>query len=178
VIGYADVGMPLIHNGRTRGVAWGLTNNVSSNRDLYVEEINPANPDEVRDGDGWVRLETRDETIQVRGADPVRLVVRTSPRGPLVNHLIPSVDPAGDPPLALRWVGLDPRDCITGGFSLSRAESADEARETHRAWQFSGQNPGFADVDGHIGYQMRGRFPVRGRTTPGYRSPADPDDAW
>jgi penicillin amidase len=178
VVGIADVGAPLIHNGRTRGVAWGLTNNVSSNRDLYVEEPNPADPDEVRDGTGWARLETRQEEIRVRGAAPVRLTVRTGPRGPIVNHLIPSVEPRGDPPLALRWVGLDPRDCITGGLKLSRAQSCAEARETHRLWQFSGQNPGFADTAGHLGYQMRGRFPFRGRMTRGYRSPASPDDAW
>jgi len=178
VIGITDVGVPLIHNGRTRGVAWGLTNNVSSVRDLYSEEPDPANPGQIREGDGWVRLESREELIQVRGADPIRLTVRTSPRGPIVNHLIPSVDPAGDPPLALRWVGLEPRDCITGGLKLSRAQSCDEARETHRLWQFSGQNPGFADTAGHIGYQMRGRFPVRGRVTRGYRSPSRPDDTW
>jgi penicillin G amidase len=178
VIGIADVGMPLVHNGRTRGVAWGLTNNVSSNRDLYVEEPNPANPDEVRDGDGWTQLTTRRETISVRGADSVELTVRTGPRGPLVNHLIPSVDPSGDAPLALQWVGLDPRDCITGGLELNRAQTAAEARATHAVWEFSGQNPGFADTQGHIGYQMRGRFPVRGRQVRGYRSPENPDDRW
>ncbi|MCC7367091.1 MAG: penicillin acylase family protein [Chloroflexi bacterium] len=178
VIGIADVGMPLVHNGRTRGVAWGLTNNVSSNRDLYAEERNPANADEIREGDGWATLDSRQETIQVRGAGPVHLTVRTGPRGPLVNHLIPSVAPDGDAPLALRWVGLDPRDCITSGLELNRAQTAAEARATHAAWQFSGQNPGFADTQGHIGYQMRGRFPVRGRQVRGYRSPANPDDRW
>src|SRR5262249_14717682 len=49
VIGITDVGVPLIHNGRTRGVAWGLTNNVSSIRDLYVHEPNPPNPDDFRE---------------------------------------------------------------------------------------------------------------------------------
>ncbi|MGE3270571.1 MAG: penicillin acylase family protein [Chloroflexota bacterium] len=178
VIGIADVGMPLIHNGRTRGVAWGLTNNVSSNRDLYTEEINPANPNEVRDGTNWVTLETRQETIQVRGAEPLQLVVKTGPRGPLVNHLIPSVSPGGDAPLALRWVGLTPDDCITGGLELNRAQTCEEARASHRSWHFSGQNPGFADSQGHIGYQMRGGFPVRGRQVRGYRSPASLEDAW
>ncbi len=177
-IGIADAGVPTLQNGRSRGVAWGLTNNVSSNRDLYAEELNPANPDEVRDGDGWAALSRREETINVRGADSIRLTIRSSPRGPLVNHLVPSVDLAGDPPLALRWVGLDPRDCITGGLDLNAAQTAAEARETHRVWQFSGQNPGFADTAGHIGFQMRGRMPVRGRTVRGYRSPANPDDAW
>jgi len=177
-IGIADIGVPMLQNGRSRGVAWGLTNNVSSNRDLYVEELSPSNANEVRDGDGWAQVERREETIVVRGAAPIHLVVRTGPRGPLVNHLIPSVDPAGDAPLALRWVGLDPRDCITGGLDLNRAQTAAEARETHRAWHFSGQNPGFADTEGHIGYQMRGRIPVRGRIVRGYRSPSNPDDAW
>ncbi|MCC6177550.1 MAG: penicillin acylase family protein [Chloroflexi bacterium] len=179
VIGIADVGMPLVHNGRTRGAAWGLTNNVSSVRDLYAEEPNPANPNEVRDGDGWTTLERREETIRVRGAEPVTLTVRTGPHGPIVNHLIPGIDPTGgDPPLALRWVGLEPRDSIGAGFALSRAQTAYEVRATHRDWHFSGQNPGFADSQGHIGFQMRIRFPVRGRATRGFRSPTNPADAW
>ena len=62
----------------------------------------------------------------------------------------------------MRWVGLDPRDCITGGLALARAQTCDEARATHKLWQFSGQNPGFADTEGHIGYQMRIRFPMPG----------------
>ena len=192
------MGVPLIHNGRTRGVAWGLTNNVSSNRDLYAEEPNPANPDEVRDGDGWARLDSREEVIKVRGAEPVRLTVRTSPRGPIVNHLIPSVEPGGDPPIALRWVGLDPRDCITGGLELARAQSCAEARETHRALAVLRPEPRLRrhgrphrlpDADSLP--DQRGRIPAASarrptRTTSGRsRSPstslpaeADPERGW
>src|SRR5262249_30234487 len=39
-------------------------------------------------------------------------------------------------------------------------------------------NPGFADVDGHIGYQMRGHVPLRGRATRGYRTAGEPSDEW
>lgn len=178
VIGITDPGVPLIGNGRSRHVAWGLTNNVSSVRDLYVEDLNPNNSDEVWNGERWVPLWTRTEEIRVHGSDPVVKVIRSTPCGPLVNELIPSVEPDGDPPLALRWVGLEPHDSITAGLQLAQATSVDEVREIHRGWQLSCQNPGFADDRGHIGYQMRGRFPRRGRPTRGYRALSEPADTW
>ena len=178
LIGITDPGVPLLGNARNRHVAWGSTNNVSSIRDLYVEELDPNNPDQVRDGDRFVPLAARTEEIRIRGEAPVVKVIRSSPRGPIVNELIPSVEPDGDPPLALRWVGLEPHDSITAGLELAEARTADEARRIHRGWQLSGQNPGFADVEGHIGYQMRGRVPRRGRVTRGYRVASDPADQW
>ncbi|MGH2350490.1 MAG: penicillin acylase family protein, partial [Chloroflexota bacterium] len=198
VIGIAPPGLPVLQNGRNRRVAWGSTNNVSSGRDLYVETVDPARPDQYRergaggtswdhrasgddgeDGeDGWRAFETRAETIGVRGEADHRLEVRSTVRGPVVNHLIPSVDPAGDPPLSLRWIGFEPEDTIGVALDLLRAGSAEECRAIHRRHLLATNNPGFADVDGHIGYQMRGRVPRRGRITRGYRRAGDPADEW
>ncbi|MBI3974305.1 MAG: penicillin acylase family protein [Chloroflexi bacterium] len=178
VIGIAGPGLPVIQNGRNRRVAWGSTNNVSSGRDLYVETVDPAQPDQYQDGDSWRSFETRMERIAVHGEADHQLVLRSTVRGPVVNHLIPSVNPAGDPPLSLRWVGFEPEDTIGVALDLIRAGSADEARAVHRRHLLATNNPGFADVDGHFGYQMRGRFPLRGRMTRGFRRAGEPGDEW
>ena len=178
VIGFAPPGLPAIGNGRNRRVAWGSTNNVSSGRDLYVETLDPAHPERYREGESWRPFETRTETIRVRGEADHTLAVRSTVRGPLVNHLISSVDPAGDPPLSLRWVGFEPEDTIGVPLDLCRAGSAEEFRAVQRRHLLAASNPGFADADGHIGYQMRGRVPLRGRVTRGHRRAGDPQDAW
>jgi penicillin amidase len=178
IVGMTDPGVPVLTNGRNRHAAWGRTNNVSSNRDLYLEHVDPRDPDRLRDGGRWVRMRPRVEHIDVRGGRAVTLEVRTTPRGPIVNHLIPSTNHEGDPSLSLRWVGLEPHDSITPELNVAAATTIDEMREAHRGWQFSGQNPGFADRDGHIAYQMRGRVPTRGRIVRGFRDATNEDDRW
>lgn len=178
VLGMTLPGVPTFHNGRNRRVAWGVTNNVSSARDLYVEEVDPSDPRRCRDGSSYVPFEERVERIDVKGAPAVELVVRSTSRGPIVNDLIPSVDSAGDPPLSLRWTGLEPDDTMTVLLRIPLARSAEDFRATLALGVGRSLNYGFADVDGHVGYQMVGRVPVRGRVTRGYRRANDPADVW
>ena len=48
----------------------------------------------------------------MRGAAPVRHTQRATVRGPIVNHVVPTVDRGGEPPLALRWVGQEHLDDV------------------------------------------------------------------
>ena len=57
-------GVAIGHNGR---VAWGLTIVGTDQSDVYIEELNPENPNEVRWGDGWERLRIEVDTIHVLG---------------------------------------------------------------------------------------------------------------
>ncbi|HEX5503321.1 MAG TPA: penicillin acylase family protein, partial [Thermomicrobiales bacterium] len=178
VVGAAWAGVPGVWFGRNRRVAWGLTNNNTSTRDLYVEEVHPADPARYRDGDEWRPFAERAVEIAVRGREPERLVVRETARGPLVNHLVPAVDPAGDPPLALRWVGQEHLDEVRALVALGRARNWAEFRAALAGWALPSFNWGYADVDGNTGYQCATRMPVRGRVARGFRRASDPADAW
>ena len=57
-------GVAIGHNGR---IAWGLTIVGTDQSDVYVEQVNPDNPGEVRWGDGWEEVRTITETIPVKG---------------------------------------------------------------------------------------------------------------
>ena len=176
-IGAAYPGAPPVIFGRTRGAAWGRTNNVTSTRDLYHEEVAPADTDLYRDGDEWARFETRHERIDVRGGGPVELEVRQTRRGPVVNEFIPGVDPEGDGPITLRWVGHEVIGDARVLMALNRAETADEIRAIFDEWRLSVWNGVYADSSGHFGYQMCGSIPIRSNSTRGTRG-TGPEDEW
>ncbi len=176
-IGAAYPGAPPVVFGRTRGAAWGRTNNVTSTRDLYHEEVAPADPDMYRDGDGWARFDSSRERIGVRGGGAVELEVRRTRRGPVVNEFIPGVDPERDGPITLRWVGHEVIGDARVLMALNRAETADEIREIFDDWRLSVWNGVYADSRGHFGYQMCGSIPIRSDSTRGTRRPG-PEDEW
>ena len=59
------LGVALGHNDR---IAWGLTIVGTDQHDVYVEEVNPANPNEVRWNGAWEPLRIVREEISVKGA--------------------------------------------------------------------------------------------------------------
>ena len=83
VAGMAYVGMPAIMFGRNEHVAWGMTNNICSLRDLYQERTDPAHPNCYQFGDRWEPARELVETIQVKGREPVSRTIRFSRHGPV-----------------------------------------------------------------------------------------------
>jgi penicillin G amidase len=176
--GAGHPGFPGMWWGSNGRIAWAITNNMASTRDLYVEQIDPANPRRYRDGDTWREFVERRVSIKVRGAAARELTIRSTVRGPIVNALVPSLEAGGDPPLSLRWVGMEHMDDIRASIAISRARDWTSFREALRDWAVAIFNFVYADTDGHIGYQMAGRIPVRGRIVPGFRDANATADQW
>ncbi|OYU44157.1 MAG: penicillin acylase family protein, partial [Burkholderiales bacterium PBB4] len=75
---------PLALLGHNHDFGWTLTMFQNDDIDLIAEKLNPENPNQVWHLDQWVNLESRTETIAVKGAEPVTLTLRRSPHGPIV----------------------------------------------------------------------------------------------
>jgi penicillin amidase len=176
--GAGHPGFPGMWWGSNGTVAWAITNNMATTRDMYVEEVDPHNSSRYRDGDTWHAFDERHLSIKVRGEAARPLTIRSTVRGPLVNALVPSLDPAGDPPLSLRWVGMEHMDDIRASVAVTRAKDWAGFREALRDWAVAIFNFVYADVNGHIGYQMAGRIPIRGRVVPGFRDANAAADQW
>ena len=58
---------PACGGAATALIAWAITNNMASTRDLYVEEVDPRDPRRYRDGDTWRAFDERHLSIKVRG---------------------------------------------------------------------------------------------------------------
>jgi penicillin G amidase len=177
VAGVALAGTPAVMIGRNTDVAWGITNNICSQRDLYQEKTDPAHPGCFLFDGSWEPARTREEVIQVKGADPVRKVVHASRNGPIVDEVLPA--PArGTGPVALRWLGAEPCGWLTALLGMNRAHNTAEFRAATQPWRVPTFSLVFADRQGHIGYQCAGRIPCRRIVERGYRPGWDPRHQW
>jgi penicillin amidase len=164
--------------GANGSIAWAITNNAASTRDLYREEADPKDPRRYRDGDSWKKFEERTVEIPVKSEVARKLTIRSTVRGPVVNALVPAVTEGGEPPLSLKWVGHEHIDDVRAGIALGRARNWNEIRGALRDWAIAVFNFVYADKDGHVGYQMAGRVPIRGRIHYGLRDAGNPADRW
>jgi penicillin G amidase len=178
--GAAHPGVPGLWWGANGAIAWGITNNAASARDLYREQVHPTDARLYRDGQDWRQFEEYDVEIRVRGQAAVHHTQRSTVRGPIVNHTLQSIDDSGadDAPLALRWVGQEHFDDVRAAIAVGRARTWADFRTALRDWGVAVFNFGFADSTGQVGYQCAGRVPIRGRQVRGYREANEPADTW
>jgi penicillin amidase len=177
VAGMAYAGVPGVMFGRTPRIAWGCTNNICSQRDLYEERTDPAHSGCFLYDGRWEPWRVREEVIGVKGGEPVRKAVRFSRNGPIVDELLPPPARATGP-VSLRWLGASAGGSVSALLAMNRARSADEFREALRPWQVPTFSIVYADADGHIGYQAVGRVPVRAAWERGYRPGWEPRHQW
>jgi penicillin amidase len=169
VFGATLPGVPFVVLGRNAHVAWGFTTTYADTIDLYLERINPEHPDQYQTPDGYATFETRLETIRVRGADPVTLAVRSTRHGPVItgalaaaDAALPAASGAGNYVLALHWACLEPGDTTLRAFAaMNRAADTPQFERALRDVTVAVQNVVFAGDDGHIGFRVAGRVPVR-----------------
>ncbi len=175
--GSGYVGVPGFMFGRNDRIAWGVTNNHCAQRDLYQEKADPDRPGYfLYDGD-WEKATEIEEKIVVKGGDTVTKRIRITRNGPIVDEILPGAA-ADTGPVSFRWIGHEPCDEITAMLKAIRAGSAAEFREALRTWIVPTVSYGFADKDGHIGYQAVGCVPVKEAWGRGYRPGWDPTHQW
>lgn len=170
VAGFSFAGVPGVIIGHNADIAWAFTNTGPDVQDLYIERINPDNPNQYEVNGEWVDMELRTEVIEVAGGDPVTTTVRTTRHGPIISDsygLLDDFDRSGVAPpepyaIALRWTALDDTPSLMGPImGFNTASTFDEFREAARQFEVPAQNLLYADTAGNIGYQMPGNVPIR-----------------
>jgi penicillin amidase len=128
--------------------------------DLIAEKVNPANPNQVWHKDQWVDLESRNETITVKGDQPVKLTLRRSPHGPIINDAFK--ENFGEQPIAMWWAFLETENPVLDAFyELNRADTREKAREAASKIHAPGLNVVWANATGDIGWWAAAKLPVR-----------------
>ncbi|HMN94558.1 MAG TPA: penicillin acylase family protein [Hydrogenophaga sp.] len=165
-VGAALPGVPGILVGRTRHVAFGVTNAYGDVQDLYVETLDPADPGRYLDGGVSRPFELVREVIRVKdkaapgGVREHPLTVRYTRRGPVVSDH-PGLGPKGDKLLVLRSTSAElhaPQLGIEGLLTASDAASFDAEVQKIDLMMF---NFVFADDAGAIGHRATGAVPIR-----------------
>jgi penicillin amidase len=158
VVGATLPGIPGVAIGHNERIAWGVTNVGPDVQDLYVERVNPENPNQVEVNGQWQEMTVREEIIAVKGqSDPLRWAARSTRHGPLISDVQTTAMP-----LALRWTALDGGDTTVDAFlSVNYAANWDEFTDALSLYIAPSQNFVYADVEGNIGYYAPGRIPIR-----------------
>ncbi|GAB4420126.1 MAG: penicillin acylase family protein [Anaerolineales bacterium] len=183
VAGFSFAGVPGVVIGHNENIAWGFTNTGPDVMDLYIEKINPENPNQYEVNGEWVDFETRQETIHVAGGEPVTITVRTSRHGPIISDVYGSIKDNLDPKdkeakpfrekagidlpqhyaIAVAWTALEPSTPFEAIWGFNKAENWEQFREASRSFHVPAQNLIYADRAGNIGYQMPGDIPIRAK---------------
>ncbi|HEY2291550.1 MAG TPA: penicillin acylase family protein [Thermoanaerobaculia bacterium] len=157
VIGAGEPALPGVAAGHNERAAFGFTIALIDQQDLYVEETNPANPDEVRFQGRWEPMRVVRESIAVKGREPVAAELKFTRHGPVIHE-----DRERHRVWVLRWVGGEPGTAgYLAALSLDRARNWPEFRKALERWKVPSENLVYADVDGNIGWQVAGLTPVR-----------------
>lgn len=158
VAGYTFPGVPGVVIGHNDRIAWGVTNTGPDVQDLFIEKINPANPNQYEYMGKWEDMELRDEVIHVKGAPDVNLQVKTTRHGPIMTDVFDGVTE----PLALQWTATrETSHLIDAVLKINAARNWDEFRAGLKDWDVPSQNFVYADLEGNIGYQAPGNIPIR-----------------
>jgi penicillin amidase len=164
VAGVTFPGVPGVILGHNARIAWGATNTDPDVQDLVLETVDPADPNRYIGPDGRsLPFTTRTERIEVTGAAPVDVVVRETVHGPILNDVDERLTDA--PLMALRWTSTHPDtgpdQTVESFLALNVATDFASFREALRGFVGPAQNLVYADIDGHIGYQLPGVIPIR-----------------
>eukprot|EP00761_Pharyngomonas_kirbyi_P013585 gb/GECH01013614.1/.p1 GENE.gb/GECH01013614.1/~~gb/GECH01013614.1/.p1 ORF type:complete len:920 (+),score=142.77 gb/GECH01013614.1/:1-2760(+) len=154
-------GIPAMFNGRGASHVWSATPSWTDVQDLYV--LRESDDGYTYEGETQ-SFETREETIEVAGSDPVTITVRETVFGPVISDVWSDAYQPGPRPLALRWTGLDGNDTSIYGFwGLATATSDEQFFQAAERIQAPPVNLLYARA-GRSSYLHGGRVPLR-RTT-------------
>jgi penicillin G amidase len=171
VAGVSFPGAPGVVLGHNANIAWGFTNVNPDVEDLFMEKPDPTDPSRYLYKGGYLPFTTRREVIHVAGGADVTLQVRSTVHGPVVSDVEDLLKPAsegggalGQPGVvyALEWTATaNVQHTFESVLALDRASDWTTFRAALRTFDAPSQNVVYADVAGHIGYQMPGLIPIR-----------------
>ncbi len=179
--GFSFAGVPGVIIGHNEDIAWGFTNTGPDVMDLFIEKVNPDNPNQYEADGKWVDFQTRTETINIVGDKPVSITVRSTRHGPVISDTygplkdkntdnVPDFVPFNIESgvflpdqyvIALAWTALNPSSPFEAIWGFNKAQNWDQFRAAARNFHVPAQNLLYADTQGNIGYQMPGDVPIR-----------------
>jgi len=163
VIGATIPGIPAVMTGRSARLGWGVTSSYLDDQDLFVEKLNPDNPQEYLTPQGYKPFEVRPSIITIKDAPPVTLTLRWSENGPVLpgsHYSLDTVTPPGHV-VALSWSALSPKDTtMSSAIGVMGATDVGAAIAIAEAHIAPSQNLSLVD-QGTIALKMIGAVPRR-----------------
>lgn len=163
VIGGTIPGVPAVMTGRSADLGWGLTSSYLDDQDVFLEELNPENPNEYRTPTGWAPFRSRESIINIKDAPAVTLKLLWSENGPIMpaaQYDLGAVTPNGHV-TAISWTALSGQDTsMSAALAIMRAKTVREAIRAGETYIAPSQNLTLADRN-QIAMKTIGAMPER-----------------
>ena len=148
VIGGTIPGLPVILVGRSASLGWGLTTANVDDTDVYIEKLNPANPNEYQSLDGFVPFFKKQSIIEIKGQKPVTLDMLWTENGPVLpasHYNLGAITPDGHV-TSVAWTLLSGQDTsFEAAFDIMVSGSVQAAMTASQTYIAPGQNLTLAD---------------------------------
>ncbi|MEM1262012.1 MAG: penicillin acylase family protein [Pseudomonadota bacterium] len=160
-----SAGLPGVTIGRNQYIAFGVTNAYADTVDLYVETVDPRNPDNYLEGDQSLPFTTLIEPIRVLDSEAdggfvtETLTVKSTKRGPVISDNDSST--VTNTVLSLRWASAEFIGPELGVDRLMNARNVTEALAAIEATGIISLNFVVGDTDGRVARRASGAAPVR-----------------
>ncbi|MFV2052768.1 penicillin acylase family protein [Aliiroseovarius sp. YM-037] len=163
LIGATIPGIPIILSGRSDYLGWAITASYLDDLDVFIERLNPDNPEQYQTQDGFANFITEEVEIKVKGGSPVPLTLRWTQNGPVLpgthaglEHITPPGHVA-----SVSWTALSPRDTsLSAAIRIMRSQSVDQAIEAGEDFIAPSMNLTLAGGD-TVAMKTLGAFPLR-----------------
>lgn len=146
-------GFPFAAIGHDSGKAWGLTMMENDDMDFFTEEINSADSSRYIEGDKSYAFSSREEAIHVKDSSDVRLVIRETQRGPLVQDVMPEWKSVTSKPVSVYWTQLKfPSNLLQLTHRMGKSRHMAEFESAVAEIISPGINVMYGDSSGHIAW--------------------------
>ena len=148
------VGVGLGHNER---LAWGLTIVGTDQEDVYVEQVNPANANEVMFNGAWEPLKIVRETIKVKDGQDAIVELKFTRHGPVFFE-----DASRHLAYAVRRAAAEPGTApYLAGLRLAQSRNCREFLDAAMYWKAPTENLICGDVEDNISWRPAALSPSR-----------------
>ena len=164
-VGVNIAGIPGMTIGRTDYIALSPTNNYGDMQDLYIETIDPDNPDNYLEGKNSIPFVQIKETLKIKDKDSPEgfsletVTILATKRGPVISKVLPKLKT--NKVITLRFAPVETMESSIGLFDILTARNSHDLVNALKQITMGCFNWVFADTDGNIGHQASGKIPVR-----------------
>lgn len=163
VIGGTIPGVPVVLVGRSAHLGWGLTTANIDDTDVYIEKVNPNNPNEYLSLNEFVPFIKKQSIIKIKDSIPITIDLLWTENGPVLpssHYNLGAITPEGYV-TSVAWTLLSANDTsIEAAFDIMASHSVQSAMKASRTYIAPGQNLTLADRN-QIAMRTIGALPKR-----------------
>ena len=155
--GYYIAGTPFPLLGHNRNYAYGLTMFENDDVDFFAEEDNPNDEHQYKTQEGYKNYTYKQKIIKVKDSADVKLNVKTSQHGPVVNGLLEGLK--SDKSVAMSWIYTQQKNQILDAvYELSHAKNLESFHKNIELIKAPGLNIMYGDAKGNIAWITSGKL--------------------